>query len=95
MSRTCNPDITLIVHLNLSVRFVTLQMEQEGIYDLKICDISGKQIHIRQINLARGVTVQMDLSVVLSTDDSMLMARSIAFVQNDFEIMFSKLVIAD
>lgn len=84
-----NSQNSLNVYPNPSAGLVTLQIEQEGLYDLAIYDISGKQIHARQINVGEGGGVPLDLSGVLSTGNYMIV------LENDFGMMLSKLVIAD
>jgi Secretion system C-terminal sorting domain len=79
----------LTVYPNPSTGFITLQIEQEGLYDLTIFDISGKQIYAQQINVNEQGTAQLDLSGIVSTGNYMIV------IENGYGMMLSKLVIAD
>ena len=92
-----NPEYRILQHAQNSVAvfpnpssgLVSLQIEQEGLYDLAIFDISGKQIHTRQINVGEGGIIKMDLCGVLSTGNYMIV------IENEYGMMLSKLMIAD
>jgi hypothetical protein len=77
------------VYPNPSKGLVTLQIEEEGLYDLAIYDISGKRIFTKQINVSEQGTTPLDLSGVLSKGHYMIV------IENEYGMTLSKLVIAD
>jgi hypothetical protein len=80
---------SLAVFPNPSSGLVSLQIEQEGLYDLTILDISGKRIYAQQINANERGIVQMDLSGSVTTGNYMLV------IENDYGLIFSKLVVTE